>query len=208
MLVFGIVGCEESAESQIQRVFDRLIEAEISGDDSEYLALLSRDSIAWHAPLIAVALDGTPAEVRALPPIERLEVLTMRHRSTRDKLTGLSAEAYVRMSTREKWFADEPGLRYTLKRIKVSVDTAQSDVYVDGKPAYYTACFIREDDEWKFDLVATVGLMNAAMPLRAREFGLSLNDYLISLVEDNTEEAVSPGIWNPMPKPPLPPGGR
>lgn len=193
-----LAGCEDPGED-IKIVWADLERAWRQCDGPRAASLYSKDSIEWHARLIPIALDGTEAHVRGLGVHERDEVLHMRHLSTRAKLSAMDGRAYVAMQVTENWWGDY-GDSTELFDIKVSGETASARQRDDDFVWEGRVYFQREDGQWKYDWVRTSREDAGNVVATARLEGMTVDQYLLAQLAEQSGRPVGPEIWQPMKK--------
>ena len=160
--------------------------------------LVTPATLAFYADLRTLALHGGPAQVRALPYIQRSLVLGLRHRLTAERLSGMTpGEVLAFAAENEARFNDgvTPGSPV------VRGDAATVPLLNDGRPTVYIVDLERGDAGWRLDLLpftAQTGCRIRRM-IRRRGMGPDRDDEMIlRVLERTTGRAPSPDIWQPL----------
>ncbi len=199
LLACTILGCESKDQQEIRDVYARMLQAQKDRDGHAWLACVSKKSVAWHTPLIAIGLDGTPEQVRALPPMERAEVFLMRTKGSRAKLTGLTAEQYLQLQVTDRWFTDDD-ISFSLRDVRVTGESGDAELVADGEGTKERTYFIKEDGKWVWDIPTTYRVWNTEIPRDAKAEGITVDQYLFDLVEYWCGLPVHESVWQPMPR--------
>lgn len=150
--------------------------------------------------LLRFALDGTAQQVRALPPIDKCEVLRMRLLGSRSELARMNGRQYVEYATSKGWYVTPPEYRtpLTLRSFKFGKDDATAELYDDGEATGVRLRFQFEDGRWKYDEHYSTPQWDALWRRAAREEGSSEDEFVVGELEFLYERDVPDSIWNPL----------
>jgi hypothetical protein len=87
---------------------------------------------------------------------------------------------------------------------RLTIDSAKTSAWCpvmeDGKATAHKYEFKKVNGAWKMNELAAREYFNANLIKAAKELRMSVNDFLIMLIEDESDEEVKPKLWDPMPK--------
>jgi hypothetical protein len=219
LLLLPLVGCDAHAsdKEEISAVFQQLDDCNRASDGKNVVEVFTKSSFEHNEQMLKAGLDGTPEQVRALPPTDMLEVLRMRLLATREELEKLDGRGYVRFATGKGWYASAaaelPDQRLT--RFKFSADgrEAHAQAVFRGDRTGTRIHFIHEDGAWRYDEALAMREFDRGYRAAAHDEGMKLDQFILSELENETGKEVPNTIWQPMrgkqddDKPPPPPLG-
>src|SRR5262245_29571826 len=102
-----LAGCEQhtAEKGEIKRVFAASQDLKEQRDGEGLAEVYTAGSFERYDELIKLALDGDEKSVRALGPMDKIDVLRMRCRATRKELKGQDGRAFVEWACSGGWFA-------------------------------------------------------------------------------------------------------
>ncbi len=204
-VLLSLAGCDARAadKEEISAIYDQLDQCNNNKDGTGVLTVFTKASFPRYEPLIKIALDGTPEQVRALPPTDRTEVLRMRLRATRAELAGLNGMEYTRFATGRGWYVSPDGgqVQSTLTRFRFNktATEATAELVSDGERSGMRFRFIKEDDYWKYDEPFAIELYDRDLRRAARDEGVSEEQFILDLLEEEIGKEVPATVWEPMP---------
>lgn len=204
VLGLGLTGCDARQEDkdEINQLLFDLNYYNNAANGAAIVEVFDEDSFRHNEELLKAGLDGSEKEVRALPISDRLEVLRMRARATRAELEKLDGRGYAQFSTSRGWYITPPKERSedALERFRFSEDGKEAWAYlvVDGEKVDVRFHFVKEGGRWRIDERRAMRSMDRFYAAEAREFGMSEDEYLLDLLEEETGKPVPKTVWQPM----------
>lgn len=202
LMLVAAVGCDAQAEDKeaIRASWETIDEANKSSNGEVAAAHFTSGSLARYPRLIKLALDGKKAELDKLDAWDLSEVLRMRTLSTRKDLEGLDGRAYVVYATSKGWYSWGDGPPEECRGIRIAGDSAVVYFYSEGEQTGESGRFEREDGVWKFDEESWRPTFNGYVREAAMEEGVTMPEFLISLIEEQSGVTPPATIWSPMRK--------
>lgn len=197
-------GCDTRAQDKEDMIvlMQTLDSCNNASDGNNILGIFTQSTWAHNDRLIKLGLEGTEAEVKALPLFDRMEVLRMRLRSNREELSKLKGMEYTRFATSRGWYVTpvEQRAESTLDRFKFSAagDEAWAYLVVDGEPTQTKIHFIKEGGEWRYDEPEAMIAYGRDYAREARQEGMSENEYIILVLEEEIGREVPDSVWQPL----------
>lgn len=200
-------GCDPHAQDRadIRKVTDDLARAYRDGDGDAAVKLVTQESLDHYGKLVKLALDGKPDEVKKLPPNDKFEVLNLRARCTRKQLQGMGGAAYQKFVTKEGWWSSPDIESWTQNMIGLRIASdglsATTPLFIDKRHRTdHTLRWQKVSGLWRFDELATRPFVDELVTDEAEFLGMSVDQLIISAIEEDIGKSVGDGIWNPMPK--------
>ena len=190
---------------EVRRTYEALERAIVARDADAALTRVSATSLEEWARLRQLALQGSLAEVEALPPGPRFAVLGVRHVAPvwllRDGTPRELAAHAVRAGLADQRAVD----RLDLADVAVlDRRRALAQIYAAGFPSGLRIGFVREDastqepGRWQLDLESTLVGVGRIVVQVARTTGVSENRVIGNLLEAMTGDAVTDAVWRPL----------
>ena len=187
----------DEPRNAIRKSFREYCEARLGGDWSKVVTRVDTATLRHFEKLRDLALRGSPVEVRALSPSQKLHVLMFRARladSLEDRRGG-SLFGFVLKNE----LIDSDRLRGAmLGEITIDGDRATSPRVVHGRPAASPWSFHREADIWRLHYEALVGQDDLDVRAAARHDGITEDQWIVARVAAATGAPVEEDIWEPL----------
>lgn len=194
-LVLGLGGCDRKVAEVVaaDKALDKAID---SGDGQTVVSMISQDSLARMDRLLDFARTAKKSEVKALPVADRLEVLQVRQELKSDVRKPMDARTYYARLVTNRRTESTSGA----KRGKITFNAAKTEAKMlltspDGSDYMY-GYWVYEGGGWKEDFVARVRDDAGRIQAAARELSMTEDEFLIFRLEESSEEAVPPSIWD------------
>jgi hypothetical protein len=184
-------------EELIRQVFLSYKEAILQRQGQSAVTFVNRPTLDYYARMKAIALEGKEPEVRQLTPMNKIMVLSLRHRVLADDLRGMTPEDVFVHAINQGWIGKNSVLDSDVGQIQVFGKDASAEYVKGGKPTPLKYRFTKEDGKWKIDLTALIPIADHAMSMLIEQEKLDEDKYIISLVEAVSGKKVSPSIWQP-----------
>ena len=122
-----------------------------------------------------------------------------RNRASAAQLEVLTGEDYLVWTTNEGWFANgDSGWSTAFGTITVKGDFATGVVLQDGKPTGDKVHFLKDDGRWRLDETTMGQHMDQWYRDLAKFEGVSVDDLLVFIDEEDSGKEISDSIWQPM----------
>lgn len=193
------VGCDNKDAQAIRAMLVQYDTANNSKNGRLAKECVTKSSDAQYESIRRHALYSDERTVRALGPYIKHQVLMTRNRASAAQLEVLTGEDYLVWTTNEGWFANgDSGWSTAFGKIAVKGDFATGVVLQDDKPTGDKVHFLKEDGRWRLD-ETTMGQHMDQWYLDLAKFeGVSVDDLLIFIEEEDSGKEISDSIWQPM----------
>lgn len=156
--------------------------------------LVSQSTIDYYTRIKKIALIGPAPQVRNLNVVDKLIVLTLRHRLPKSRLSSMSGKELFEYTVSSGWTkapTDKLGF------ISGSEDLAFGHLSPDGKPGVDKLKFTKEANSWKFDLTSLLEMSEKAYKERLSGGNASPDQFVLSILENTSGKKVRRNIWYP-----------
>ncbi|HYH80928.1 MAG TPA: hypothetical protein VEX86_14095 [Longimicrobium sp.] len=192
--------------ARVTAVYDAYAAALRENRGEAAAALVTPAVVAFYADLRTLALHGTPAQVRALPLMQRMLVLGLRHRVGAERLSAMTPRQLLAHTIQTD---TRVGAGMTPGTPAVVGDEATVPLLSGGRPTGARMAFIRGDGGWRADLLPLMALAGCGVraALRQRGIGRERDDEVILRgLQHSTGRAPGDDIWQPLVPAGPPPG--
>jgi len=187
----------EPEEGLIRRAFLTYKEAILQQQGPSALSLVNRATVQYYARMRTLALEGQEKEVRQLTPMNKIMVLSLRHRVPLGDLRKMSPEEVFAYAVDQGWIGKNSVLDSDIGRLQVFGNDASAEYVKSGKPTPLKYRFTKEDGKWKVDLTALMPVADQAMSMLIKTKGLDEDTFITGLMESVSGKKVVPSIWQP-----------
>ena len=184
-------------EAAVRAAFEAYKKALLAADGEAAVAAVDRNTLGYYGRIHDLALRADSATVRALPSLDLLMVLLVRHRVPADSLRRMDGPALLAHGVDEGWIGRDGVEGQTLGGIRVDADTAYADVLIHGQPVPFAWTFHREDGQWRLDLTSTMGGISEALDGAIAETGMDREAFFFDMLGMLTGTPPDETIWIP-----------
>lgn len=201
LLAPAVAAGAQDAERDVRRVFDRYQAAVVAADGEATLAAVDRRTVAYYGTMVGLALDADSATVAALPFMDRLMVLSLRHRVPADTLRAFDGARAFAYGVAHGWTDQGAAARQSLGGVRVAGDSASADLLLNGVAVPGVAFgFVREEG-WRLDLTSVLDASAPAMRAAVEEMGETEDGFIVFALRALTGRAPGPELWRPVGRP-------
>ncbi|WP_340119066.1 hypothetical protein [Pelagibius sp. 7325] len=203
MLVVAAPAAAQSDPAAVEQSFEAYKQALIDGDGAEASKLTSSDTHAFLKQTLDRALTMQEAEVRALPLLDQISVLMLRHNMKADDLRAMKDGDPVAYAVDHGSFDMNEVQKLEAADFTVTGTQAQAPLSnLKGSPIPVNVYFKEEAGTWRFDLLSSIAPFRAVFDAQA---GLLTNlngpggqgavvPLILHLITGRAPDA---NIWNP-----------
>jgi hypothetical protein len=197
-----LTGCDAHLDDtrEIREVYADLEFCYNARDGAKVVTLLTRDTFDHYDRLLKLGLDAKPDEVRALPPMDKMEVLRMRLLGRSAELARMNGRQYIEFATSQGWYITPPDERTDdrLERFRFGAGEATAELVMDGWRTGARFRFVKEDGAWKIDEPVSLASWDSVFRQIARDEGMTVDELIFDLLEDEVGHEIPESVWQPM----------
>jgi hypothetical protein len=202
LLVFAVLALPLPAAAQpaveVRETFLTYKTAVILSDGAGAAAVVSSDSHTYFRSLAEQALTFDHADLQQIALTERLYTLLLRTALQPNLLDSMSGSELVAFTIDRGWIGRNGAPRLEIGTSVIEGDSASAAILrPDGEESPYDLQFVRQQGEWRLDLVALMELIHVAFQSEQEKSGLSEDEFVMRMIEHGTKQTVGPEIWDP-----------
>jgi len=189
--------------AEVEASFEAYKQALIAGDGAKASALTASDTHAFLKQTLDRALTMKEPEVRALPLLDQISVLMLRHNMKAEQLREMKDGDPVAYAVNEHAFDMNEVQKLEAAEFTVTGTQAQAPLSnLKGSPIPVNVHFKEEAGTWRFDLLSSIAPFRAVFDAQAGMLGaLQTSDgksgvvpLILHLITGRAPDA---NIWNP-----------
>jgi hypothetical protein len=129
------------------------------------------------------ALDASKQELAALAPAKRMTALVMRGSLQADVLRS-STPKQLLVAAVDAGLIGEDGVKsLEIGQVQVSGESATAAAKVRGAATDFDLAFVRQDGQWKFDLLPLLDVGTRGFETAAKQQGMTVNEFIDAALE-------------------------
>jgi hypothetical protein len=176
-------------------------EAILAQKGEEAAGWVTKGTIDEYQRYVDWALEADRKTVEGLSMINRVQVLTMRHRVPAEQLRKATGKSIFIHAVKEDWIGKDGVIRTELgDEITVAGEKATVPVLIGGEPAPLKFQFRKEEGKWRFDLVELMAATGPAFEAAAKQAGMEENELILKVLEKVSGKKPEDSIWTPVGK--------
>jgi len=189
--------------AEVEQSFEAYKQALIDGDGAEASKLTASDTHAFLKQTLDRALTMKEQDVRALPLLDQISVLMLRHNMKADQLRAMKDGDPVAYAVDQHAFDMNEVQKLEAADFTVTGTQAQAPLSnLKGSPIPVNVYFKEEQGTWRFDLLSSIAPFRAVFDAQAGMLqGLQTSDgksgvvpLILHLITGRAPDA---NIWNP-----------
>jgi hypothetical protein len=187
-------------EKQIEQTFYSVLRALKKYDSPAVLALADEKTWKYFTELKDLALTADRSVVEKLKPIDRFQVLALRHIKDRQELTNMDEKGLFEQAVLQGWFfvGDKPDVRIDYIDLLPGGSEAMADIIVQSIIPDERLEFTRDQGIWKMNLLQLLPRQQEKLMTTLHERGESEEEFFWKFLKEETGKDPSPDIWEPL----------
>ena len=188
-------------KDEVLAAFKGYKEAILTQKGEDAAGWVTKGTIAEYQRYIDWALEADRKTVEGLSMINRVQVLTMRHRVPAEDLRKATGKSIFIHAVKEDWIGKDGVIRTELADdIAVAGERATGSVLIGGEPAPLKFHFRKEEGKWRFDLVELMTATGPAFEAAAKQAKMEENELIMKVLETVSGKKPEESVWTPVGK--------
>ncbi len=184
-------------EERVENAFYAYKVAIMNDRGAEAVDLLSRSTVDYYGRMRDLALYATRAELEKESTINLMQALVLRLRVPTDELRRMNGRSVLEHALDRGWVGKNSVAAVDVKDIRVSGETAVIEIASDRESGTARMRFVKEQGDWKLDLMLVMQAAGATFEALARQQGLSREEFMLIVLSGMSGEAATEAIWEP-----------
>jgi hypothetical protein len=170
----------------------------LNDEGKEAIRYIDSRTIRYYTQMLSLTRSADSTTVAGLSFLDKLMVLSVRHRTTKAELKPMNGEDLLVYAINHGMVGKNGVVQNDLGAITIDESFATGQLIHNGQPTPLKFHFYKEQEQWKLNLTALFPMAEAAMQHMLAESGESENDYLLTLLEMTTGKKPAPSVWHPV----------
>lgn len=197
LLFITVAGYAQNDTAAIRDCFARYKTAILNDRGEEAVQYVDSRTIRYYTQMLALTRTADSTTIAGLSFLDKLMVLSVRHRTTKAELQPMDGEDLLVYAINHGMVGKGGVIQNDIGAITIDDSFATGQLVRKGQPIPLQFHFYKEQEQWKLSLTALFPMAEAAMQKMVADSGESEHDYLLTLLETTTGKKPSPSIWNP-----------
>ena len=198
-LMAGFFGtsAQSTEQNSVKQTFTSYKKAILDGHGSEAVKWVDKNTLSYYEKMLAVTLNGDSAEVTALPLMDKLTVLSLRHRIPKNDIKNFDGKQLFVYSIDKGMVGKNSVMNVDIGEVKVEGNSADGQLVSNGQgsPLYFG--FSKEEGQWKLDLTSLFGPTTEGLKKMLSDQGMTENQFIFQALEMMSGKPVTNEIWSP-----------
>lgn len=187
----------EAEKAAIRKCFQAYRNAILEGKGESAVQYISQKTLDYYAEIRDLALYQDAPRVMALDLMDRLMILSLRHRVGARRLQQMDAKALFVYSVENGWIGKDGIQRLSLAEILVEPRTAKAYYNFNGESSGLFLLFYKQAKGWALDLTNVLRTGNAALVESLRSANRDENEFIFDAIASVTGSRPPQSIWHP-----------
>jgi hypothetical protein len=182
----------------VKKTFSSYKKSILEGKGSEAAKWVDGKTLAYYESMLKISLYSDSSEVQKLGLMDKLIVLSVRHRIPKSELAGMTGKDFFSYSVDKGMVGKNSVMTLEIGEVKVSDNFANGEVLANGQKAPLFFQFNKEEGQWKLDLTSLFPATTAALKKVLTDNGMTENDFVFKSLEMITGKPVGNVVWHPL----------
>jgi len=152
----------------------------------------------YYSNIIKKVKMADSLEVDSMGIIDKLTVLSMRHRVPKDNLLNFDGKDLFIYAIDNGMVGKNSVVNAELGEVTTNGDFSKAEFVVNGQKTSFYFHFYREDKVWKIDITHLFSLGTMSFKKMIEDSGENENDFMINILEILTGKKPTKNIWKPI----------
>jgi len=196
LITFNLCIAQNTEEVLVKKSFDNYKSAILNDRGQEAVTYVDSRTVRYYTDILQTTKNADATEINALGLMDKLMVLTIRHRATKEEILGFDGEGLLIYAIEKGMVGKNSVANNTLGTIEVEGTFAKGQLVTGGRetPLYFH--FYKENGIWKIDITSVFSMGAVAFKKMQEDSGYDENEYIFALLEMLTGKKPGEDIWN------------
>lgn len=199
LLVFTSVSFAQKLESDlVKEALKNYKSATLNNNGAEAIKYLDSKTRRHYQKMIDVVQNADSAQVEDLSLTDKLMVLTIRHKATKEEILSFKEDDLLLYAVNNGMVGKNSADKGTLGKVFIDKNFAKINIEMNGKATPLNFHFYKEEGQWKVDITALFPVSNMLFKKLIEDAEVSENDFLFNILEMLTGKEPRNSIWHPV----------
>ncbi len=198
LIFISIKSYSQSDKELVLESFDNYKNAILTDKGGLAADFVDSRTMTYYTTILEKAKNADSLEIESMGLLDKLTVLTMRHRVPKKDLLSFNGKDLFIYAIDNGMVGKNSVVNAELGDVIASDDFAKAEFLVGGQKTPFFFHFYREDNIWKIDISHIFSLGTTAFKKIIEESGETENDFIINILELLTGKKPTEAIWKPI----------
>lgn len=181
----------------VEEAFQAYKQALLTSNGEKAAEVVTQSSHDLYRDYAEQALSLDRAAIGRLHIADRITVLLLRHDLAPERLAEMTGGEVITHAVRKGWISKEGTSKLLLGNFEVDRDFATGTVlHNDGSESSFKLEFVKEDGQWRLDLVRMLELARIGIQHAVEQTGMNEDEFVLFLLEFSTGRKADASIWD------------
>ena len=186
---------QKKEEKAVRETFKKYKSAILNDRGEEAVKYVDSRTIKYYGDIIELVKTADSAKTSALPLMDKLMVLLIRHRSTREEILSFDGKGLLVYAIKSGMVGKSSIANNEIGDVTIDGTFAKGQFMANGQKAPFYYHFYKEEEQWKVDLTSIFPIGVMAFKRMVENSGQSENEYLLSLLEMTNGKKPGNEVW-------------
>ena len=200
LILISLTTFAQSDAELVRKTFSNYKKFILEGKGVEAAKWVDNKTISFYDKMLNMSLYADSASVQDLGIIDKLTVLSVRHRVPVEELLPMNGRDFFAYAIDHGMVGKNSVMTIEIGEVKVEGNFANGQMVSNGQksPLYFQ--FNKEEGEWKLDITSLFPASNAGLKQMIESEEMTDNEFIFQTLEMLTGKTVSESIWQPLKK--------
>lgn len=197
-MAFNVGLAQKKQEKRVRKSFESYKDAILNDKGAKAVACVDSRTIKYYSEILETSKSADSASVNALGLLDKLMVLTIRHRATKEQILGFDGSGLFVFAVESGMVGKNSVAHNSVGDVEISGTFAKGRLlsYGDESPFYFH--FYLEEEVWKLDLTSAFQLAAPGFRKMQEQSGKEENEYVLYLLELVSDRKPASAVWHPV----------
>lgn len=197
LVVFFTTLCfsQESDSDLVKKTFQTYKSSILNNEGAEAANQVDKRTLGYYKDILEKTKTADSTEVEALGLLDKLMILTIRHRASKEDIMSFNGKELFIYAIRNGMVGKNSVQGLGIGEVKIDGDFAKAQILNNGQavPLYFH--FYKENGDWKIDLTSLFPASTDAFKNVVKQSGQSENQFILNVLGMLTGEKPNNTIW-------------
>jgi hypothetical protein len=170
----------------------------LESNGEEAIKWIDKNTLDYYDRILEVSITGDSATVQNLGLMDKLTVLTVRHRIPQEEVLKMDGNSFFIYAIDAGMVGKNSIMPLEIGDIDISGNFAKGQLIANGQEAPLFFHFNKEGDKWKINITSIFVPSTAGLKQAIKNNGQTENQFIFEMLEILTGKVVENSVWQPL----------
>jgi hypothetical protein len=188
----------EAEEEAVRKTFNNYKSAILNDQGAVAIKYVDRNTLRYYNDVLQLVKHADSAKVAALPIMDKMMVLLIRHRTPRGEILTFDGKSLFVYAVKSGMVGKQSVENSFVGQVLTEGDFAKGQYLMGTQKTALFLHFYKESGLWKIDLTSIFDVGSEAVQQLVTQSRQTENDFLFLIMEQLTGKEPDPQIWQPV----------